>query len=84
MPPRPKAIRLEAIIIGHSPSLVIIDPLFGFTGGQIDIHKANQCRAVSAPLAAIAERQGCAIVAVRHLGKSRGGGHALERWHRLD
>ncbi|MGA9994659.1 MAG: AAA family ATPase [Pyrinomonadaceae bacterium] len=73
----PGLIRLEASIIEHQPKLVIIDPLFAFTGGKVDIHRANECRAISAPLAAIAERQGCAIVAVRHLGKSRGGGHAL-------
>ena len=70
-------LRLEASIIEHSPALVIIDPLFAYTGGKVDIHRANECRAISAPLAAIAERCGCALVAVRHLGKSRGGGHAL-------
>ncbi|HZH91588.1 MAG TPA: AAA family ATPase [Pyrinomonadaceae bacterium] len=70
-------IRLEAAIIERAPTLVIIDPLFAFTGGKVDIHRANECRAISAPLAAIAERHGCAMVAVRHLGKSRGGGHAL-------
>jgi hypothetical protein len=70
-------LRLEAAIIQHAPALVIIDPLFAFTGGKVDIHRANECRAFSAPLAAIAERHGCAMLAVRHLGKSRGGGHAL-------
>jgi hypothetical protein len=70
-------IRLEAAIIEHAPVLVIIDPLFAFTGGKVDIHRANECRAISAPLATIAERHGCAMLAVRHLGKSRGGGHAL-------
>lgn len=70
-------IKLEAAIVKYKPLLVLIDPLFAFTGGKVDIHRANECRAISAPLAAIAERQGCAIVAVRHLGKSRGGGHAL-------
>lgn len=69
--------RLEAAIIEHKPLLVIIDPLFAFTGGKMDINRANESRAISAPLAAIAERHGCAMVAVRHLGKSRGGGHAL-------
>lgn len=73
----PGLIRLEAAIIEYQPKLVIIDPLFAFTGGKVDIHRANECRAISAPLAAIAERQGCAMLAVRHLGKSRGGGHAL-------
>jgi hypothetical protein len=70
-------LKLEAAIIQYKPSLVIIDPLFAFTGGKVDIHRANECRAISAPLAAIAERNGCAMLAVRHLGKSRGGGHAL-------
>jgi hypothetical protein len=70
-------VKLEAAIIEYNPLLVIIDPLFAFTGAKADIHRANECRAISAPLAAIAERQGCAIVALRHLGKSRGGGHAL-------
>jgi len=73
----PGLLRLEAAIIEHTPALVIVDPLFAFTGGKVDIHRANECRAISAPLAAIAERQGCALVAVRHLGKSRGQGHAL-------
>ncbi len=70
-------VKLEAATIEYKPLLVIIDPLFAFTGAKADIHRANECRAISAPLAAIAERQGCAIVALRHLGKSRGGGHAL-------
>jgi putative DNA primase/helicase len=70
-------VALEAEIIERSPLLVVIDPLFAFTGGKVDIHRANECRAISAPLAAIAERHGCALIAVRHLGKSRGGGHAL-------
>jgi hypothetical protein len=70
-------IQLEAAIIEYGPKLTVIDPFFAFTGGEVDINRANECRAISAPLAAIAERQGCAIVAVRHLGKSKGSGHAL-------
>jgi hypothetical protein len=63
-------VRLEAVIIDYGPALVIIDPLFAYTGGKVDIHRANECRAISAPLAAMAERQGCAILVVRHLTKS--------------
>lgn len=73
----PGLLRLETAILDYSPALVIVDPLFAFTGGKVGIHRANECRAISAPLAAIAQRTGCALVAVRHLGKSRGGGHAL-------
>ncbi len=69
-------LRLEAAIIEHAPQLVIVDPLFAFTGGKVDIHRANEARAVTAPIAAMAERHGCAIVAVRHLNKARGGGNA--------
>jgi AAA domain-containing protein/DNA primase RepB-like protein len=70
-------LRLEAAIIENKADFVTIDPFFAYTGGKVDIHRANECRAISAPLAAIAERQGCALLAVRHLGKSRGSGHAL-------
>jgi hypothetical protein len=68
---------LEGAIIEHTPALVVIDPLFAFTGGKVDIHRANECRAISAPLATLAARYGCAFLAVRHLSKSRGQGHAL-------
>lgn len=70
-------LRLESAIIEYAPALVVIDPLFAFTGGKVDIHRANEARSITAPLAAIAERHGCAIVAVRHLNKSRGGGNAV-------
>lgn len=69
-------IKLENAIINHAPALVVIDPLFAFTGGKVDIHRANEARTITAPLAEIAERQGCAIVAIRHLNKSRGGGNS--------
>jgi hypothetical protein len=70
-------LRLDDTIVHRKAALVIIDPLFGYTGGRVDINRANECRAILAPLAAMAERQRCAIVAVRHLSKSRGSGHAL-------
>ncbi|MDQ3919586.1 MAG: AAA family ATPase [Acidobacteriota bacterium] len=68
---------LEEKVAEARPALVIIDPLFAYTGGKVDINRANECRAVTAPLAALAERYGCALVAVRHLSKSKGGGDAL-------
>lgn len=68
--------KLENAIMNRAPALVVIDPLFAFTGGKVDINRANEARTITAPLAAIAERQGCAIVAIRHLNKSRGGGNS--------
>jgi hypothetical protein len=70
-------LQLRAEIIRYEPALVIIDPFFAFTGSKMDIHRANECRAVTASLSAIAEEYGCAVVVVRHLGKSHGGGHAI-------
>lgn len=48
---------------------MIVDPIIAFTGVK-DTHKANEVRSLLAPLGALAEKHGCAIVAVRHLNKS--------------
>jgi DNA repair protein RadA/Sms len=60
---------LEGKIIELMPVLVVIDPLVAYLGAGIDLHKANETRAVMARLALIAERYQCAILAVRHLTK---------------
>ena len=65
----PGLLRLEAAIIEKQAALVVIDPLIAYMS-KTDIHRANAVRAVMAALARIAERQGCAIVCVRHLTKS--------------
>jgi len=65
-------LRLEAAIIETQAALVVIDPLIAFMP-KTDIHRANEVRAVMAALARIAERQGCAILCVRHLTKSHKG-----------
>ncbi len=60
---------LEAAIGEHNPDLVIIDPLVAYVG-KADTHKAGEVRGILAPLAALAEKHGCAVVGVRHLNKS--------------
>jgi hypothetical protein len=62
-------LRLEAEIIEVKPALVVIDPLVAYLGAGVDIHRANETRAITARLAMIAEKYGCAVVAVRHLTK---------------
>lgn len=59
---------LDAAIQQHKPALVIIDPLIAYVG-KADTHKAGEVRGILAPLAALAERHGCAVVAVQHLNK---------------
>jgi len=60
---------LEAYLEGVHPTLLIIDPLFAYLGAGVDIHRANETRAVMARLARLAEKFGTAILAARHLTK---------------
>ena len=52
---------------------MIIDPVVAFLGTRTDIYRANEVRAVLRPLADPAETHGCAILAVRHVNKLKGG-----------
>ena len=61
---------LERYVRQYQPKLVIIDPLFAYTGEKVDIHRANEARAITARLSKVAESHRCAIVALRHLRKS--------------
>ncbi len=65
--------RLEQGIPRLRPALVIIDPLVAYVGGGTDIHRANEVRSIMAPLAALAEKNSTAILAIRHLRKSESG-----------
>ena len=62
--------QLRAALEQYRPRLVIIDPLVAYVGADMDMHRANEVRAVTKRLAALAEEYGCMIVAVRHLAKS--------------
>lgn len=52
--------------------LVIVDPLMAFLSGETNAHKDQDTRKALAPLAALAERTGVAVVVVRHLNKATG------------
>lgn len=69
-------IRLTGLIAELQPSLVVIDPLFDYVAARTDINRDNESRAATRPLREVAERCGCAVVAVRHIGKSKGNGEA--------
>ena len=60
---------IESYIAAKNPEVVVIDPLVAYMGAKIDLHKANDIRSLTAPLAHLAERYGCAIIGVRHLTK---------------
>jgi putative DNA primase/helicase len=50
-------------------TLLIVDPIGSFIGGKPDAHRDNEVRAVLAPLAALAQRTGVAVVLVAHQRK---------------
>lgn len=63
---------IEEAIVRVGAGLVILDPLVALLDGHINTWRDQDVRRVLAPLARMAERTGCAIVAIRHLNKSRG------------
>lgn len=65
--------RLSLELAEHAPKLVIIDPLFSYTG-KIKLNDDNDIRSVTDELTRLAETYECAIVGVRHIGKSKGMG----------
>ncbi|MBI4332918.1 MAG: AAA family ATPase [Chloroflexi bacterium] len=60
---------VKAYIETVGPVLVVIDPLVAYIGAGVDIHRANETRAIMAALADIAAKYHAAILAVRHLTK---------------
>ncbi len=63
---------IEATAIEAAAVLIIIDPLMAYLGSQVDSHRDQDVRRALAPLAAMAERVGAAVIVVRHLNKSAG------------
>jgi hypothetical protein len=68
-------IRFEAIIAKYEPILVIIDPIFSYTGGK-NLNQESESRPIAQKLIKIAQKFNCAILGVRHIGKSKGNGEA--------
>jgi hypothetical protein len=52
--------------------LVVIDPIVGFLDAGIAVSSDQGVRRALFPLAELAEKHGCAVLLVRHLGKSGG------------
>ncbi len=76
-PAKPASLDVLERLIGETGArLVVVDVLTAFLSGARDSYKDHDMRAALRPLAALAERTGCAIIVVRHLRKS-GGGKAI-------
>jgi hypothetical protein len=66
-------IALGETIASYRPELVIVDPLVAYTAGKVDMFRPNEVRSMMRPLGDLAEKHGCAILALRHLTKVNAG-----------
>jgi|GEM_PF-523180 len=64
---------IEAAIRLVDAKLVIIDPVMAYLGADVNSYRDQDIRRLLAPIAALAERLGVAVVIVRHLNKGTGG-----------
>ena len=69
--------RIEDALTRTCAKLFIIDPLQAYLGADVDMHRANEVRPVLKKISLLAEKTGCAIVAVGHLNK--GSNHSQYR-----
>ncbi len=66
-------VSLESYLREVAATIIFIDPLVAYLGSKMDMHRANEVRTIMAGLYRLAEKTGCAIIAVRHLRKAAGG-----------
>lgn len=62
--------RIVEAIKQTGAKLFIIDPLQGYLGAKVDMHRANEVRPILKKIGSIAEQSGCAFVIIGHLNKS--------------
>ena len=72
---------IEATLMAMDAALLVVDPLVAFLGWKVNVSRDQDVRRALAPLKAMAERCGVAVVLLRHLNKQlltnalyRGGG----------
>ncbi|MGN8963991.1 AAA family ATPase [Bariatricus sp. HCP28S3_D3] len=66
-------IRLEEAIVQTKARLVVLDPIQGFLGAEVDMHRANEIRPLMKRVAVLAEKYHCAIILVGHMNKNSNG-----------
>ena len=61
---------IHQAIADYGASLLILDPLLAFTGGQrVDANKTHEVRPVLMRVSEVAEVTGCSVVGIMHLNK---------------
>ena len=66
-------VRLEEAIIQTKARMVVLDPIQGFLGTDVDMHRANEIRPLMKRVAVLAEKYHCAIILIGHMNKNSNG-----------
>ena len=66
-------IRLEEAIVQTKAKMVVLDPIQGFLGAEVDMHRANEIRPLMKRVAVLAEKYHCAIILIGHMNKNSNG-----------
>ena len=61
---------LDDVMEDVHPKLLVIDPLQGFLGAGVDMHRANEIRPLMSKLGKLAAKHNCACLVVGHLNKT--------------
>ncbi len=77
-------VRLEKAISETGARLVVLDPIQGFLGADVDMHRANEIRPVMKHIAEIAEKYRCAVILVGHMNKCNMGKSAYRGLGSID
>lgn len=76
--------RLEQAIIETNTKLVVLDPIQGFLGADVDMHRANEIRPIMKHISELAEKYKCAIILIGHMNKCSTGKSAYRGLGSID
>ena len=66
-------VRLEEAIMQTKARMVVLDPIQGFLGTDVDMHRANEIRPLMKRVGVLAEKYHCAIILIGHMNKNSNG-----------
>lgn len=66
-------VRIEEAIMQTKARMVVLDPIQGFLGTDVDMHRANEIRPLMKRMAVLAEKYHCAIILIGHMNKNSNG-----------
>ena len=76
--------RIEKAVKATDAKLMILDPLQGYLGRDIDMNRANEIRDILKRLTIMADQTGCAVVLIGHLNKAVGANSAYRGLGSID